>query len=90
MIPEKTECDKTIRRSLFCIFDGHGGDQCSIFLHAQFHKVLASNPKIGTDPKQALLECWDTVSFTAAATAAAAAAATSILPLLSPVLSPID
>ena len=61
MIPETTECDKSIRRSLFCIFDGHGGDQCSIYCHANFHKVLAANVKVGSDPKAAILETWDIV-----------------------------
>ena len=32
MIPEATEMDRSIRRALFCIFDGHGGDSCSDFL----------------------------------------------------------
>ena len=27
MIPEETECDRSVRRCLFGVFDGHGGDQ---------------------------------------------------------------
>ena len=61
LVPESTTLDRSIRRALYCIFDGHGGDACSSYCHETFHKVLAENAKIGEDPKAALLETWDIV-----------------------------
>ena len=33
IVPETTEIDRSVRRALFCIFDGHGGDACSDYLY---------------------------------------------------------
>ena len=51
--------DRSIRRSVFCIFDGHGGDRCAIYLHRVFHSMLSKNHKIGSDPGAALFETFD-------------------------------
>ncbi|GMI48161.1 hypothetical protein TrCOL_g12606 [Triparma columacea] len=59
IVPETTEIDRSVRRALFCIFDGHGGDACSDYLYQNFHKLLAGSSKIGTDPKGAIKEAWD-------------------------------
>ena len=51
LIPTSTTIDRDIRRSLYCIFDGHGGEACSQYLYENFHKVLSENEKVGEDPK---------------------------------------
>lgn len=52
--------DKSVRRAFFAVFDGHGGHRCSQFLYDRFHVALAAHADIGTDPRKALSETWDT------------------------------
>jgi hypothetical protein len=45
-------------RSLFAVFDGHGGPTCSSYLAHNFHINLAAHPKIVDDPRAALEATW--------------------------------
>lgn len=42
-------------------FSTDGGDACSKFLASKFHVELARNALLGSDPKGALLEVWDSM-----------------------------
>ncbi|GMH77077.1 hypothetical protein TrST_g4091 [Triparma strigata] len=59
LIPESTKGDRSIRRALYCVFDGHGGDACSEFLFQNFHKHLLEKENLCEDPKAAIMSTWD-------------------------------
>lgn len=49
-----------VKRAFFAVFDGHGGDRCSDFLKGNFHSILAMQQCLVTDPKQAIIDAWET------------------------------
>jgi len=49
-----------VKRSYFAVFDGHGGDKCSEYLMRNFHKVLAIQQCLASDPRQAIIDAWET------------------------------
>jgi protein phosphatase 1L len=55
-MPNQSQDDTT--RSLFAVFDGHGGSKCSSFLAETFPKLLANHPKFILQPLAALQEVW--------------------------------
>ena len=44
--------------SYFAVFDGHGGNQCSIFLKESFHKILFSSVYFPYNPIEAIRESF--------------------------------
>jgi serine/threonine protein phosphatase PrpC len=62
LIPSTTTgVSRSTRRAYYAIYDGHGGHLCSEYLSTHLHLLVAEHPYVGTDPKRALAECWDTV-----------------------------
>ena len=49
-----------VNRSYFAVFDGHGGDRCSEYLKTNLYKVLAMQQCLIEDPKQAIIDAWET------------------------------
>eukprot|EP00903_Cladosiphon_okamuranus_P019579 g18007.t1 len=62
-VPEMAELDRSITRSYFAVFDGHGGPAASSFLAKKFHVALAKNPLLGSDPKAALMDVWNSMDY---------------------------
>ncbi|CAN0282397.1 unnamed protein product [Ectocarpus fasciculatus] len=60
-VPATTELDRSIARSFFAVFDGHGGSAVSACLAMTFHVKLARSPLLASDPKAALLDVWQSM-----------------------------
>ncbi len=57
MVIQDLGLDPNISCSYFAVFDGHGGDSCSLFLKYNLHKVLVDcfvKPKNGLPLMQSL------------------------------------
>jgi hypothetical protein len=50
---------KNLKISYFGVFDGHGGDKCSIFLRDHMHKFLLDSKYILSNPIQSIRESFD-------------------------------
>ena len=50
---------KKLKISYFGVFDGHGGDKCSIFLKDHMHKFLLDSKNLLLNPIQSIKESFD-------------------------------
>ena len=50
---------KKLKISYFGVFDGHGGDKCSIFLKDHMHKFLLDSKNLILNPIQSIKESFD-------------------------------